>query len=158
MDVNDSPRTRAEARVSGKKHYWTGLPCSKDHVSFRHVTGTCVECQKIANKAWGARNPGESKQRAAEWQRKNPERARERQRRWRHKKEKIPAATRPAPLACENCSRVFRNGFDRHLDHCHMTGKFRGWLCNRCNRGLGYFDDCIEGLQQAIRYLQRAKN
>jgi hypothetical protein len=150
------PHSRVEARATGKKHYWTGMPCSKGHLTFRHLTGTCVECQKAANQGWRSRNPGESKRRAAEWQRKNPERARARHQRWRHKKEGIPVATRPAPRACENCCRVFKSGHDCHLDHDHKTGKFRGWLCNRCNRGLGYFDDCIEGLQQAIRYLQRA--
>lgn len=27
------------------------------------------------------------------------------------------------------------------MDHCHETGDFRGWLCDRCNTGLGKFRD-----------------
>jgi hypothetical protein len=40
------------------------------------------------------------------------------------------------------------------LDHCHVTGRFRGWLCNRCNVGLGQFLDRIELLERAIKYLR----
>lgn len=39
------------------------------------------------------------------------------------------------------------------LDHCHETGKFRGWLCQTCNRGLGSFGDSAERLRKAIDYL-----
>ena len=40
------------------------------------------------------------------------------------------------------------------LDHCHETETFRGWLCHKCNRALGGFDDCIEILGRAITYLE----
>ena len=42
----------------------------------------------------------------------------------------------------------------RHLDHDHKTGIARGYLCSRCNNGLGMFDDGIEGLEKAIAYLK----
>ena len=40
------------------------------------------------------------------------------------------------------------------LDHCHITGKFRGWLCYSCNLGLGKLRDSVELLQRGIKYLK----
>lgn len=40
-------------------------------------------------------------------------------------------------------------------DHDHSTGKFRDWLCDSCNTGLGRFDDKITVLEKAIEYLKR---
>lgn len=42
----------------------------------------------------------------------------------------------------------------KHLDHCHITGKIRGFLCSNCNTGLGLFKDNINLLESAIKYLR----
>lgn len=42
------------------------------------------------------------------------------------------------------------------LDHDHLTGRFRGWLCHFCNAGVGHFEDSPGLLARAITYLQAA--
>jgi copper chaperone CopZ len=45
-----------------------------------------------------------------------------------------------------------------HIDHCHKTGNVRGLLCNKCNQGIGFFEDNIILLASSIIYLQKSKN
>lgn len=62
---------------------------------------------------------------------------------------------------CLICSKVgfkMNKGIKHNLvvDHCHDSGRFRGLLCNNCNRGLGLFKDSTESLKRAIEYLEGA--
>ena len=41
------------------------------------------------------------------------------------------------------------------IDHCHITGQFRGWICKNCNTGLGKFLDDSQFLIKAIEYLHK---
>lgn len=40
------------------------------------------------------------------------------------------------------------------LDHNHLTGEPRAWICDSCNTGLGRFKDNIKTMENAILYLK----
>lgn len=40
------------------------------------------------------------------------------------------------------------------IDHDHASGALRGLLCERCNRGIGLFQDSPELLDAAARYIR----
>lgn len=40
------------------------------------------------------------------------------------------------------------------VDHCHTTGKVRGFICSACNSILGYSKDNIKTLENTIKYLR----
>jgi 5-methylcytosine-specific restriction endonuclease McrA len=42
----DHPKTRAEAKATGAKFYFTGEPCVRGHIALRKVKGACLDCVK----------------------------------------------------------------------------------------------------------------
>ena len=56
---------------------------------------------------------------------------------------------------CKICN-THASNFTKALavDHCHTTGKVRGLLCDKCNRGIGLLGDDVEILKAAVRYLE----
>lgn len=63
-------------------------------------------------------------------------------------------AGREKPEHCEVCGKKGIICFD----HDHVTGKFRGWICNRCNVALGQVKDNIDTLHKLINYLNVFNN
>lgn len=55
-----------------------------------------------------------------------------------------------AICAKASCGRG-RNGY--HVDHDHKTGIIRGALCASCNKGIGIFQDSVDVLTSAAKYL-----
>jgi Recombination endonuclease VII len=77
---------------------------------------------------------------------------------WREygrKKRGLPDPTRACPDVCELCGKPPASGRSLDLDHCHVSGEFRGWLCNKCNTGIGALGDNADALRRAVNYLQR---
>lgn len=70
----------------------------------------------------------------------------------------IRLAGRPCPELCELCGLSSHRSL--HWDHDHTTGQFRGWICWKCNYGIGLFKDSSVLLSRASFYvsLERASN
>ncbi len=47
-----------------------------------------------------------------------------------------------------------KSGCGACLDHDHVSGYIRRWLCARCNKGLGHFNDRPSVLRDAATYLE----
>ncbi len=56
---------------------------------------------------------------------------------------------------CPICNRSFKreHSNDVVLDHSHIDGSVRGWLCSSCNTSLGKFKDDVNVLQRAINWI-----
>ena len=125
----------------------------------------CKQCMNLSMSAWEKLNPEKARAKNARYRARNPKKVVaatrrwqdanvDRVRRWRHARQGLPVPTRPEPVVCELCGKPNRAQKYLHLDHCHETGAFRGWLCFSCNTGLGKLGDSIEGLERAIAYLR----
>jgi hypothetical protein len=60
---------------------------------------------------------------------------------------------------CKKPEKTTRNTKVKKLaiDHCHAKNKIRGLLCQFCNSLIGYANDSIEILENAISYLKNTK-
>jgi len=75
------------------------------------------------------------------------------------------AASYPRPdigeqFTCPICQKSFirEHKNDVVLDHSHIDGSVRGWLCSSCNTSLGKFGDDVNVLQRAINWILRRLN
>jgi len=60
------------------------------------------------------------------------------------------------PELCECCGKVPKKHMA--LDHDHKTNEFRGWICDKCNVGIGLLGDDLEGVTNAMNYLLSRNN
>lgn len=143
-------------RVAAKRYYEK----NKDQVR---------EKGRLQQKKWREENREAHREQGRIWRAANPERSKalhnayyarvkvrdpERVITWSRKRRGLPEPTRSMPEFCENCAGA-RGPKRLAIDHCHITGAFRGWLCDNCNTGLGKLGDTKAGLLRALEYLER---
>lgn len=59
-------------------------------------------------------------------------------------------------FSCPICNKPSIVGITKIvLDHCHKTGKVRGYTCESCNTGIGRFDDELSIVLQAAEWLRK---
>ena len=151
-------RTKAEARAMGLKKYFTGRPCKRGHLAERYVSDpNCIECLRLHDqntreqrreylRGWRERD-------RADPARRPKRRARNRRVEIRRIERLQEIAGRPRPTKCELCGASGKRAIS--FDHCHATGKFRGWLCDNCNLTLGMVKENPAVLRALADYIER---
>lgn len=102
----------------------------------------CNKCNYIKRKEWAIRNP-------------------ERQKDYGLSKDLMQKMLEKQNHVCAICKypetvKNNKTGITKSLaiDHCHVTGKIRGLLCQKCNSAIGSLRDDIAIMQSAIDYIK----
>lgn len=158
--------TRAEAKAQGLPRYFTGKQCVHGHLSERRAAGTCIICARANGWIYKFKPGNLEKRRFRDREKaarlradpatapmvaaRKKASAKKHAPKWRrtmlHK-----LAGSPKPDSCEVCGSSDRICFE----HCHLTGKFRGWVCNTCNTLLGFAKDDPNLLRALAAYLEK---
>ena len=74
-----------------------------------------------------------------------------------HAKYQVPE-NHSCPICQKSAEQLYSPGMGNktpfRLDHDHVTGAFRGFICDSCNTGMGKFRDNPDLMQRAIDYLR----
>lgn len=141
---------KAEAYERHKR--WTKANPEAAKAIKRRYYAKTIEARREEQRLFRLRNPEHVRARAKKWRDKNPEKVRN----YKRKDARLPIPTRPEPALCELCGRHPSGAGSLHLDHDHVTGLFRGWLCHHCNTGIGLLGDDYESVLRAAEYLKNA--
>jgi hypothetical protein len=55
------------------------------------------------------------------------------------------------PICQKTIMRQFQN--DVVLDHSHLSGEIRGWICRQCNSSIGMLDENVSVMERAILWV-----
>lgn len=129
--------------------------CPKCGASERHGNGNCAPCARKfqASRKLTVEQIAKKKATAAIRNRRPDVMAANLE---RYKKRMEQKAGRPRPELCELCGSP-PDSLALCFDHCHNSGKFRGWLCNRCNVTLGAVQDSSELLRKMADHVDAVK-
>lgn len=119
--------------------------------------GYCKACHKISHAKYYKANAEHVKAKASEFKKNNPDKYKT-YTKINHLRttygitpEDLVTLQTEQNHRCKCCG-VQSNKL--HIDHCHKTGKIRGLLCQKCNMGIGLFNDNPELLIKASNYLK----
>lgn len=117
------------AAVREGRTTYIGTPCKRGHdPCTRNLNSECMQCKALRDDGRTPYYKARDAVRSA-----NVE--------YRAMRAGSTVPTRPIPTHCEWCGDPPRQGRSLCLDHCHRTGRFRAWLCDDCNHGIGKFKD-----------------
>lgn len=119
----------------------------------------CKNCCAEETKSWRNKNRSEYNNYAAAWRAKNPGRqhATDIKRNYGLTIERYNEMLTAQACQCKICGRQHDPSLKRgrlYVDHCHKSGAVRGLLCGACNSAIGYFEDNLQTIENALAYLK----
>jgi hypothetical protein len=151
--------------------FYLGKICAK-HVKLNgkrySANKACPLCQKIRLAKWMVANPGKANAMSKAYNEANPEKRQAsykargaqyyrdaaRKSKYGITSKQYIALLDKQKSCCAICG-INQANLKQALaiDHCHVTARIRGLLCQNCNKGLGNFKDNPLALKKAIKYL-----
>lgn len=110
----------------------------------------CKSCKLLYAKIYYQKNAEARRAYSKEYKKKNPEKIRAANYYHRYNGQVKPE---DIPIQCQICKKEKRK---IHVDHCHKTGKVRGFLCPSCNISLGMAQDDPSILIRMAEYLRNS--
>ena len=136
----------------------------KEKHGFLGVRGRCKLCTKKSRGEYLSKNRLRINERSKAWRLKNPDKVKKYQSQG-FLARKFAAIKRNYGVSRDQyidmlekqdgrCIICDTRSSKMCIDHCHNTGKVRGLLCDKCNRGLGFFKENVEVLRRAADFLE----
>ena len=135
------------------------------------LSAWCKCCERAYQREIYANNPEKARERSANWRKKYAKKYADERKRNRGKyyaaeiskkysiaKHEAERMIREDGLKCKACAVEFdpqKPLQRRNLDHCHKSGKVRGFLCSRCNTVAGLVNDDTKILKSISLYLEK---
>ena len=63
----------------------------------------------------------------------------------------------PEGTHCRLCNCLSSKSNKIVFDHCHETNVFRGYCCNKCNKGMGLLGDSILSIANVLKYMNETE-
>ena len=128
--------TRVNAAANNQKTFVPAYPCKHGHYLRWVSSNNCVECGSLSDKR---------RKEKTRWSRIKRE--------YGITKEDFYNILNENNHKCKICTCEI-NELNSHIDHCHVTGKVRGVLCQKCNQAIGLLREDTAIMERAIKYVK----
>ena len=127
------------------KNFTAVLPFEGEEQTMRENTKKCIKCKETLPLSNFHRDRGYTHHMCIKCKRKAGKQLK-----------KIKKNAPEPPEVCECCGEnpKDRPGGKLITDHDHETGEFRGYICDKCNHGIGKLGDNLEGVMKAVKYFE----
>lgn len=131
-----------------------GSGFSRNRTTRDGLSTYCKICDAARSRKWKSKNPEARKKTVSKWRLENREALKRSQRKCRYgvTSEQYDQMLIGQGGVCAICGQPDPRR-SLSVDHNHETGEVRGLLCDRCNTGLGKFQDRADLTAKATDYL-----